>query len=92
MDKCSQVNLSSLNYSDCYPHNFGNDIDPNNNFYKSNFHKSKDYILELNVKFDISTITETWIEPNLISDFIIYNYDAFHITRGTRRGVVLLYT
>ena len=52
---------------------------------KANFHKSKDYILELNVKFDIIAITETWIEPNLISDFSINNYDAFHITRGTWR-------
>ena len=25
MDKCSQFNLISLNYSDCRPHNFGND-------------------------------------------------------------------
>ena len=25
MDKCSQFNLNSFNYSDCSPHNFGND-------------------------------------------------------------------
>ena len=55
--------------------------------------KIKDYILELNVKFDIIAITETWIEPSLISDFCIQNYDAFHITRGTRRGGgVAIYT
>ena len=56
---------------------------------KTNFHKIKDYnffILELNVNFDIIAITETWIEPNLINDFSINNYGAFHITRGTRRG------
>ena len=53
---------------------------------KTNFHKSKDYILELNVNFDIIAVTETWIEPNLISDFSVNNYDAFHITRGNRRG------
>ena len=29
MDNCSQFNLNSFNYSDCSPHNFGNDIDPN---------------------------------------------------------------
>ena len=29
MDKCSQFNLNSLNYSDCCPHTLGNDIDPN---------------------------------------------------------------
>ena len=60
---------------------------------KTNFHKIKDYILELNINFDIIAITETWIEPNLISDFNINNYDAFHITRGTRRGGgVAIYT
>ena len=61
---------------------------------KTNLHKIKDYyivfnlvqILELHVNFDIIAITETWIEPNLISDFSINNYDAFYITRGTRRG------
>ena len=53
---------------------------------KRNFHKIKDYILELNVKFDIIVNTETWIEPSLIIDFNIKKYDAFHITRGTRRG------
>ena len=53
---------------------------------KTNFHKIKDYILELNVKFDIIAITETWIETSLINDFNLNNYDAFHITRGTRRG------
>ena len=59
----------------------------------TNFHKIKYYILELNVKFDIIAITETRIEPSLISDFNIKNYDAFHITRGTRRGGgVALYT
>jgi len=127
MDICSKFNLNSLNYSDCSPHNFGNDIDPNKNFYnniskckyytdlqlneeiggvnglsfihfnarslKTNFHKIKDYILELNINFDIIAITETWIEPNLTSDFNINNYDAFHITRGTRRGGgVAIYT
>ena len=120
MDKRSQFNLNSFNYSECSPHNFGNDIDPNKNFYnntskckyytdlqlneeiggvngmsfihfnarslKTNFHKIKDYILELKVKFDIIAIAETWIEPSLINDFNIKNYDAFHITRGTRRG------
>ena len=60
---------------------------------KTNFHKIKDYILELNVNFDIIAITETWIEPNLISGICINNYDAFHITRGTRRGGgVAIYT
>ena len=127
MDICSKFNLNSLNYSNCSPHNFGNDIDPNKNVYnniskckyytdvqlneeiggvnglsfihfnarslKTNFHKIKDYILELNINFDIIAITETWIEPNLISDFNINNYDAFHITRGTRRGGgVAIYT
>jgi len=127
MDICSKCYLNSLNYSDCCPHNFGNDIDPNKNVYnniskckyytdlqlnegiggvnglsfihfnarslKTNFHKIKGYILELNINFDIIAITETWIEPNLISDFNINNYDAFHITRGTRRGGgVAIYT
>ena len=127
MDICSKFNLNSLNYSDCNPHNFGNDIDPDKNVYnniskckyytdlqlneeiggvnglsfihfnarslKTNFHKIKDYILELNINFDIIAITETWIEPNLISDISINNYDAFHITRGTRRGGgVAIYT
>ena len=33
------------------------------------------------------------MELNLISDFSINNYDAFHITRGTRRGGgVAIYT
>ena len=33
------------------------------------------------------------IGPNLLSDFSINNYDAFHITRGTRRGGgVAIYT
>ena len=61
---------------------------------KLNFHKIKDYILELNVNFYMIAITETRIEPNLISDFnSINNYDAFHITRGTRRGGgVAIYT
>ena len=35
MDKCSQFNLNSFNYSDCSPHNFGNDIDPNKHFYNN---------------------------------------------------------
>ena len=35
MDKCSQCHLNSLNYSDCSPHNFGNDIDPNKHFYNN---------------------------------------------------------
>ena len=47
---------------------------------KTIFHKIKDNILELNVKFDIIAITETWIKPGLINDFNIKNYDAFHIT------------
>jgi len=47
----------------------------------------------LKVKFNIVAIIETWIEPNLINDFHIQNYDAFHITRGTRRGGgVAIYT
>ena len=87
MDKCTQCNLNSFSYSDCSPHNFGNDIDPNKNFYNNtskckyytnlqlneeiggvdglsfihfnarslntNFHKIKDYILEVNVKFKL---------------------------------------
>ena len=98
-DKCSQFNLNSLNYSDCCPQCFGNDIDPKkcyNNiskckYYtdlqfneeiggvnglsfihfkarslKTNFHKIKNYILELNVKFDIIDITEKWIEGSFI--------------------------
>ena len=28
---------------------------------KTNFHKIKDYIFEINVKFDIIVIIETWI-------------------------------
>ena len=60
---------------------------------KAYFQKNKDYILELNVNFDIIAITETWIEPKVISDFCINNYAAFHITRGTRRGGgVAIYT
>ena len=35
MDKCSQFNLNSFNYLDCSSHNFGNDIDPNKNFYNN---------------------------------------------------------
>jgi len=62
---------------------------------KTNFHKIKDYISELNVNFDIITelkITETWIEPYLVT--LVYKLDdAFHITRGTRRGGgVAIYT
>ena len=48
MDKCSQFNLKSFNSSDCSPHNFGNDIDPNKTFY-NNTSKCKYYIdLQLN--------------------------------------------
>ena len=35
MDKCSQFNLNYFNYSECSPHNFGNDIDPNKHFYNN---------------------------------------------------------
>jgi len=53
----------------------------------------KTIFLELYVNFDIIAITETWIEPTLIYEFCINNYDAFHITRRTRRwGDVVIYT
>ena len=52
----------------------------------TNLHKMKNYILQLKVQFDIIAITETRIEPNIINDFNINNYDSFHITRGTGRG------
>ena len=52
---------------------------------KTNFHKIKDYILELNINFDIIAITETWIEPNLIM--------MHFISQGVPEdGVVLLYS
>ena len=121
IDNCSQFNFNSFKYSDYNPHDFENDIDPENNFYnnlsskcqyytnlqftekigkvnglsfihfnarslKTNFQKIKERILELYVKFDIITISETWIETDLIDDFNINNYDAYHITRGIRRG------
>ena len=48
MDTFSQFNLHSFNYSDCSPHNFGNDIDPNKHFY-NNTSKCKYYTdLQLN--------------------------------------------
>ena len=121
IDNCSQFNFNSFKYLDYNPHDFENDIDPENNFYnnlsskcqyytnlqftekigkvnglsfihfnarslKTNFQKIKDYMLELYVKFDIIAISETWIETDLIDDFNINNYDAYHITRGIQRG------
>ena len=60
---------------------------------KTNVHDIKKYILELEVKFYIIAIRETWIVPHLTNDFNMNNYDAFHITRGTRRGGdVAIYT
>ena len=60
---------------------------------KTNFQKIKDYILELYIKFYIIALSETWIETDLIDDFIINNYDAYHITIGIRRdGGVAMYT
>ena len=53
-----------------------------------NFQKIKDYILELSLQIDIIAI---WMELNL-DDFNIDN-DAYHITRGNRRGGgVVIYT
>ena len=58
-----------------------------------NIHKIKELILQLKVKFDIIAITKTWIEPNVINDFNINNYEAFLIKKGTRRGGgVVIYT
>ena len=60
---------------------------------KTNFQKIKHYILELNLQFDIIAISETWTDPDLIDDFNINSYDAYHVTRGIRRGGgVAIYT
>ena len=60
---------------------------------KTNFQKIKHYILELNLQFDIIAISETWTVPDLIDDFNINSYDAYHVTRGIRRGGgVAIYT
>ena len=56
-----------------------------------NVKKIKAYILELGLQFYIIAVSETWMELNL-DDFSIDNNDAYHITRGNRRVVVLSYT
>ena len=47
-----------------------------------NFHKIKDYLLELNLQFDIIAISETWAELDQINNFNIDNYNAYYLTRG----------
>ena len=57
MDKCSQLNLNYFNYSDCSPHNFVNDLDPNNNFYNYNFLTSKcKYYTDLQLNEEIGGV------------------------------------
>ena len=71
IDKHSTFNLNSLNYSDCNPHNFGNDIAPNNNIY-NNISKCK-YYTDLQLNEEIGGVNElTFIHFNARSQKQIF--------------------
>ncbi|KAJ8031441.1 hypothetical protein HOLleu_24631 [Holothuria leucospilota] len=53
----------------------------------ANFSSLETYLNELNLKFDIIAISETWL--NLDSNTALYEldgYDMFHVDRSNRRG------
>lgn len=52
----------------------------------ANFQYIKDYLIQLNVNFDVIAISETWLTNNVIQDFQLENYQMYSMNRTNKKG------
>ena len=52
----------------------------------SNFKYISNFLSELNIKFDLITISETWSNTHTIDDYDLKGYDVCHKVRNNKKG------
>ena len=50
------------------------------------FNSIGDYLADLNYKFDIIAISETWLDSNRVDNYNLDGYDSFHSVRDYKGG------
>ena len=52
----------------------------------SNFKYISNFLTELNITFDLITISETWSNTQNVDDYDLKGYDVYHKVRNNKKG------